>query len=184
MKFAIEQRFRRSAHDVYEAYLDPALYDTFTGLPRLGEVKGLSCTDDGADVVVEAWYRFTADLPPGAGRIVDRQRLTWVEESRYRRSDLSGSFEIRPDHYRQLLRCAGTISLEDAAPGAGTVRRVEGDLRLSLPLWARPMTGRAEGAVVDGLRVFLGAEVPVAEAFIDQKRRGARARRPPLWAPP
>lgn len=164
MRITVEQHIGRPARAVFEAYLQPALYDTFAGLPKLGQVVGRSAEPDGDEVLVEAWYRFTASLPPGAGRVVDADKLSWLEVTRYRPGDLSGRFELHPDHYPKLLTCHGDITIHDEGPGRCT-RRIDGDLRLHLPLWARPLTGRAEGALVSGLGEALAAQVPLVERF-------------------
>jgi hypothetical protein len=170
MRFTVEQLIAAPAGAVLEAYLEPALYDTFAGLPKLGDVEGRAAGGEGNEVVVEAWYRFTAPLPPGAGRIVDAHKLTWLEVTRYRPADLTGHFELRPDHYPRLLSCRGDLSVEADGPDR-CVRRVQGDLRLHLPFWARALTGRAEHAIVSGLREALVAQVPRVERFVDDRAR-------------
>jgi hypothetical protein len=71
------------------------------------------------------------------------------------------TFRMLPDHYADRFACEGTYRFE-AAGGGGTVRRTEGDLRIKAPLVARAV----EGAIVDGLRDQLAAEVPLVERFI------------------
>jgi hypothetical protein len=64
------------------------------------------------------------------------------------------------DHYADRFSCRGGYAF---APGSGgTVRTVEGDLKVRAPLVARSV----EGAIVSGLEEQLAGEVPAVVAFL------------------
>ena len=108
-------------------------------------------------------YAFTGSLSPAVTRVVDPERLTWVEESRLDRSTHCTTFTVRPDHYADRFTCAGTITLEPA--GDGTRRTLEGDLRVRFPL----VGGKVEHAIVAGLRDHASAEAQVVQAWLDRR---------------
>lgn len=67
------------------------------------------------------------------------------------------------------LTCAGQITVAGDGDGRA-VRRIDGDLHLHLPFWAPPLIGRAEAAVIGGLRGALDAQVDLVERHIDHAR--------------
>ena len=158
MRFRLEQRFSAPVDAVEAAFLDPALLAELATLPQLGRPELLSCRADGAVVTRKVRYAFTGELSPAVTRVVDPRRLTWVEHSELDRGTHSGAFRIRPDHYADRLTCAGTIALEPA--GTGSLRVVEGDLRVRFPL----VGAKVEQAIVAGLRDHAAAEAAVVQA--------------------
>ncbi|MEA2843140.1 MAG: hypothetical protein QOJ69_811, partial [Actinomycetota bacterium] len=76
-------------------------------------------------------YRFTGDLTPAIAAVLDRDRLTWVEESELDRRTHCQTFRIVPDFYGERLRCSGTVTLGKAH--GGTVRLAEADLEVRFP---------------------------------------------------
>ena len=65
------------------------------------------------------------------------------------------------DHYRDRFSCRGGYGFTPDG-GGGTRRRIMGDLRVKALLVA----GAVEGAIVDGLKEQLRAEVPLVEAYV------------------
>jgi hypothetical protein len=158
LQFRLEQRFSAPVDAVEAAFLDPALLAELASLPQLGRPELLSATVVGDVVTRQIRYAFTGDLSPAVTRVVDPDRLTWVEHSELNRATHRGAFRIRPDHYADRLTCAGTIAFEPA--GAGSLRVVEGDLRVRFPL----VGAKVERAIVAGLRDHAAAEERVVQA--------------------
>ena len=98
--------------------------------------------------------------------MIDPERLSWVEESSHDLTRRRVSFRMVPDHYRDRFSCTGEYRFE--ADGDGSVRVVEGDLRVKAPIVGRTV----ESAIVSGLEEQLAGEAPIVEAFVAGATRG------------
>lgn len=163
MRFRLEQRFSASVEAVEAAFLDPALLAELAALPQLGRPELLGATVDGEVVTRDVRYAFAGELSPAVTRVVDPDRLTWVEHSEFDLRTHRGVLLVRPDHYADRFTCAATVSIE--AVGAGTLRAVEGDLRVRFPL----VGSKVERAIVAGLRDHAAAEARVVQAWLDRR---------------
>jgi hypothetical protein len=161
VRFTIEQRYAAAPDDVAAAYADPDLYASFADLPRAGRPEVLHHEDDDGTVHLDVRWAFTAHLSAAARAVIDPHRLTWVERSAHQVADRTVSFHLLPDHYADRFSCRGSYRFDDDGTG-GTVRRGEGELRVKAPLVARAV----EGAILDGLKEQLRAEVPFVERYI------------------
>lgn len=167
MKFRMEQTYAADADAVAAAYAHPALYAAFGDLPRAGRPEVLRHEVDGATVHLDVRWRFTAPLSAAARAVIDPDRLTWVERAAHDLAARAVTFRMVADHYADRFACQGSYRFE--ALGEGRTRRVsEGELRIRAPLVARTV----EGAVIDGLKEQLGAEVPIVERFLGGGERG------------
>jgi hypothetical protein len=163
MRFQVEQRFTAPVADVLDAYTDPAFYERLVGLPKVGEPRVLDRTVDGNRVVLRVHYTFTASLPAAALAVMDADKLTWVEETTFDLAAASSRSRLLPDHYPDRLQASASASFA-AAPGdpGATLRRIDGDLKVRMPL----VGGKVEGAIVSGLREHLADEADVANRFL------------------
>ena len=161
MRFSLETSYAADADAVAAAYADPALYDAFADLPRAGhpEVVGHEVGD--GVVRLDVRWRFTATLSAAARAVIDPDRLTWVERATHDLATRSVTYEMVADHYRDRFSCTGGYSFAATGPDQ-TTRRSHGDLRIKALLVARAV----EGAIVDGLKDQLRAEVPLVERFV------------------
>ena len=162
MRFRLDQRFSAPVEAVEAVFLDPRLLAELATLPRLGRPELLSSTDDGDVVTRQISYAFAGELSPAVTRVVDPDRLTWVEHSEYDRGAHRGVLRVRPDHYADRLTGSATVTVE--AAGAGSHRLVEGELRVRFPL----VGGSVERAIVAGLRDHAAAEERVVQAWLDR----------------
>ena len=165
MRFTIEQTFAGPLDRVEEAFVDPAFLERLSTLPKLGRPTLVHRVESGD--LVHQWvkYAFTGDLSSAVRRVVDPARLTWVEESTLDRTTHRTTWRIVPDHYKNLLRCAGEFRLESVVGGSGgarTRRLAEGDLKVSVPL----VGGKVESAIVNGLREHAGLEETVLDEWL------------------
>jgi Protein of unknown function (DUF2505) len=155
MRFATEQRYPAPPPDVIAAYLDPALFDSLTGLDPVRAVEVVDIAQEGQSAYARVRYQFTAALPSAARALVDPARLTWVQESRFDLGAGSERLVIVPDHYGNLLAASADVSY-GAAPGGGTLRAVAGELTVhGVPFFLR---GKVERVLVDGLTAHLRQE--------------------------
>jgi hypothetical protein len=155
VRFRIEQRFPGPLEVVESAFLDADFLRHLGTLPKLGAPELLRRVDDPDGHVVHLWvrYQFTGDVSPAVRRVVDPQRLSWVEESSLDRRTHRTSWTIRPDNYGGLLRSSGTFQLEHDGDD-GTRRVAEGELNVSVPL----VGGKVANAIVSGLREHAALE--------------------------
>lgn len=160
MRFQVTQRFDAPVDEVLGAYTDPAFYEELVGLPKIGEPKVLEHTTSAGRVLLRVHYRFTAALPSAATRVIDPAKLTWVEETTYDLGAESSRSRLVPDHYPDRLSASANATF--AVDGTGTVRRIDGDLKVRMPL----VGGKVEAAIVSGLREHLADEARVAERFL------------------
>ena len=161
MRFTIEQEFSAPLERVEAALVDPAYLERLSELPKLGRPTLLGRREEGEHLVHQSVrYAFVGDLNAAVRRVVDPQRLTWVEESTLDRRTHATTWKIVPDHYGHLLRASGTFRL--TADGDGTKRVAEGDLKVSVPF----VGGKVEQAIVSGLREHAALEQDVLEAWL------------------
>lgn len=163
MRFTLEQMFSSPVDAVENAFVDPGLLAELGRLPQLGRPELLSQTDDGDTVRQQVRYAFVGRLSPAVTRVIDPDRLTWVEHSELDRRTHRTSFSIQPDHYADRLACEGTATV--TAANGSTRRVVDGDLRVRVPLVA----SKVERAIVSGLRDHASAEARVVQAWLDRR---------------
>ncbi|MFP5317991.1 MAG: DUF2505 family protein [Acidimicrobiia bacterium] len=162
MRFRLEQRFTAPLDAVEGAFVDPAVIAFLAELPGLGVPQLLEQSVDGDRLRQRVRMRFEGDLPSAAARVVDRDRLTWIEESTLDRRRHVTEFVILPDHYPDRLQCHGTVALFPDGPG--TTRRVtEGELRVRAALVA----SRVERAIVSGLHDHAATQEAAVQDWLD-----------------
>ena len=162
MRFRIEQRFSAPLAEVEAAFVDPAFLESLGEFPKLGRPQLLHHREDGDLVHQRVRYAFTGQLSSAVTKVVDPQKLTWVEESTLDRRTHHTRFTIVPDHYRNRLECDGEFALEPA--GEGTRRVANGDLRVRFPV----VGGKVERAIVSGLEEHAQMEVQAIERWLSR----------------
>lgn len=160
MRFHLHQMFRAPAGDVARAYTDPALYELLGGLPKLGQPEVLERRQDGDVVHLQVRYHYTGNLSPAVKRVVDPDRLSWVEHATHDLARREVDFRLVPDHYRAKLRSSGRYRFEEQ--GDMTRRLAEGEVAVRVPI----VGGSVERAIVSGLREHLSEETGVVERFL------------------
>jgi hypothetical protein len=162
VRFALEHHVDATPEAVSAAYADPALYESFGALPRAGRPEVIGHRVDArGHVLLSIRWAFTAELSSAARAVIDPDRLTWVQESIHDVEGCAATYRMVPDHYADRFSSSGTYRFS-AAPGGGCTRRSEGEVKVRAPLVGRAV----EGAIVDGLKEQLAAEVPLVERFI------------------
>ena len=167
MRFRVEQRIAGPVDVVARAFTEPGFYELVGDLPKLGKPEVLSRVEDGDVVQLRLRYRFTGHLSGAVRRVLDPNKLTWVEESRHDLGAHRVEFRMVPDHYGDRFRCSGTYLFE-ALDDNRTRRIAEGDLTVKTPFVGRIV----EQAIVSGLREHLDAEAPLVERYVAQRDAG------------
>ena len=98
------------------------------------------------DVIRRTRCVLDLDLQGPARRFIGDGEPAWVEEAIWRPEEQRWDWDIQPEVGAELLEASGSIALEP--DGGGTVRRVEGMVKVKVPLYG----GRVESWIVDGLR--------------------------------
>ncbi len=161
-RFALDVAYAVDPDRLARAYADPALYAAFAGLPRADQPEVVDHRVDGDVVELRVRWRFSAPLSSAARRVIDPDKLSWVEASTHDLATRSVTFRMLPDHYADRFSCSGSYRFEPARSGGGAVRRITGDLRVKAPLVGRAV----EAAIVSGLEDQLRSEVAVVEPFL------------------
>ena len=155
MEFEIAQRIDAPRDRVEAAFVDPAFLSALAGLPKIGrpEVLDRATDGEGGRVRQRVRHRFSGHLSGAVRRVVDPDRLTWVEETVFDPARHRSDVRIVPDHYGGLLASHLTITYEEAGPAA-TIRRARGEMKVHMPL----VGGKVEAAIVSGMREHAEAE--------------------------
>jgi len=166
MKFEITQRFLATTpHDVVDAYTDPDLYPTLTGLTKVAPPEVVSHHVSDGRVTLGLRMRFVADLNAAARAVVDPAKLSWLQEERYDLRAMSASVVFKPESYADRFSSSGGYRfVVDPEDSRTTIRTVTGDLRVRMLL----VGGQVEGALVSGLREHFAEEQPLVQRWLDE----------------
>lgn len=167
MRFRLEQVFTAPLEDVEATFIDPAFLERLSELPRLGRPELLERAEDGP--MVRQWirYRFEGQLSSAVTRVVDPNRLTWVEESILDRRIHRTTFVIVPDHYGHRLESSGTFTLVADAASGQTTRVTEGEVKVHFPF----VGGKVERAIVNGLAEHAEQEIALVQEWMGRTAR-------------
>ncbi|MFP5328386.1 MAG: DUF2505 domain-containing protein [Acidimicrobiia bacterium] len=160
MRFRLEQRVPASPDAVQAAVLDPAYLAQLATLPKLGDPMLLSQEHSPSKVVQRVRYRFVGDLNSAVRKVVDPERLTWVEVSEVDVARRRTEFRIEADHYGAMLEASGVIEITD--DGDGSMRTATGEVEVRVPF----VGGKVERAIVSGLSEHAAAEEAALRAWL------------------
>ena len=163
MKFRIEQRIPAPLAAVEAALLDRDFVAASADLPKLGAPELLELQRDGDRAHQRIRYRFTAQLSGAVTRVIDPDKLTWVDDARYDLTSHTSRHRILPDNYADRLQATYDVALEPL--GDSTRRLVTGELTVHVPL----VGGRVERAIVDGLEEHANAEAELLGRWIEKQ---------------
>jgi hypothetical protein len=161
VRFRLEQPLPATPEAAIEALVDPDLLAKLAELPRLGSPTVLERTEDGDVIRLRVRHRFAGHLSPAVTRVVDPNRLVWVEETTYHRAAATATLRILPEHYADRLRAGGTYRFVPDGPGSCT-RIIEGEVAVRFPL----VGGKVERAIVAGLEDHLREEAALVARWL------------------
>lgn len=154
----VDQPIAAAADCVRAAMLDPDLYRRLGRVSPIRVGAVLADVRDERSVAQRIRLWFAGSIDPPASSFVDRDKLTWVQETV---TDLgSGRTQVRavPDCYGRLLSFEAWYDLR-AVDSSQTVQHFEGDLRVHV-LGLGPLAERGIGR---GLREHLALTAGVLE---------------------
>jgi hypothetical protein len=164
VRFRIEQRIPAPLTAVEAALLDREFIAATASLPKLGAPELLEQEREGDRVHQRIRYRFTAELSSAVTRVIDPDKLTWVDDARYDLTSHTSRHRILPDHYADRLQASYDVTLEPL--GDSTRRVTAGELTVRVPL----VGGRVEHAIVSGLEEHAGAEAELLGTWVAARR--------------
>jgi len=161
MRFHAEHRFPGSVSAVGALLVDPEFHRELE-LPDLRLLEVVDGDTGGSVSSGESHlrlrYDFVGHLDPLASKLLAGRRLTWVQDLRVDRSRGTGRLSFEAEAAPDRLHGAADMVLESV--DGGTVRRLDGELVVAVPLMGR----RAEGRIVPGVLRRLDIEaVAMAE---------------------
>jgi hypothetical protein len=160
MDFTLTQDIAATVDQVEAALTDAGFLTTMTDLPKIGSVEVLEQTRGGDTVHQRVRYLFTAELSGAVRRVVDPDKLTWVEDSTSDLQAHTAAYRIDPDNYANLLEGAYDARITKTRGGA---RRVAtGQLKVHVPL----VGGKVEKVIIDGLQENSYAQAEFLTAWI------------------
>ncbi len=162
MNFEIEQRVPASPAAVAEALVDEDFIAATVDLPKVGGAQLLDQQRDGTRVYQRIRYRFTGELASAVKKVVDPERLTWVEESDHDLATHRSEHTIVPDHYADRLQASYRARLDEDGGSDHTRRVVSGAVKVRMLL----VGGRVEKAIISGLEEYAAAEAQLLTRWL------------------
>jgi len=146
MDFSIAVALAHPPAVVQDAFLDPDFLAITGTLPKIGGAEVLELTRTDTTARVRIRYRFTAPLNKAVTRVIDPQKLTWVDDATYDLAHLRSEHTLLPDNYADRLESSYVSTVRPDGPGS--IWDVTGSLVVHAPL----VGGKVAGVIVDGLR--------------------------------
>jgi hypothetical protein len=169
MRFNLEHRFSAPVDDVELAVLDQAYQELLVDLPNVAEraVELQEEREDGS-VYRVVRYRFGGNLPGAVERAIGASTVIWDEVGTFRPDRHEWTFEIQPHVFRGRFTCTGRYGF--LADGQGTMRALDGELRVAVPI----VGGRVERAIHEGLVETMDAEAKILERYLQDRTEASR----------
>ncbi len=156
MKFSSEHTFAASPAAVAAVLCDPEFHRGLD-LPDLGRPEIVEHTADGEARVLKLRYEFVGHIDGWAKAIIGGRKLTWLQELRLDLGSMRGTLTFAAEADPKRLNGEASVTLA-GIDDAQTLRTIEGELHVRIPL----VGGKAEGRIVPGLVRRLGVEADAA----------------------
>jgi uncharacterized protein DUF2505 len=165
VKIAVEQAVAVPPARVMAVYGSPAFYAERPARDDIAVREVVRHDDTGTQLLIEVRFVFTGSVSAAVRAVVDPSKLSWVTRTVVVPAESRASWEVLPDHYPDRLAAGGSYRFApgpeaDGAP-ASTIVRVEGELRVRVPIVGRP----AERTIVADLCRYIEDEVASIPAF-------------------
>jgi hypothetical protein len=156
MRIAVAAPVAVSPAAALAAYGTPAFYEDRPSRHDIAVLGVVDHEDHGDRVVLEVHFAFVGSVSGAVRRVIDPAKMTWITRTELFVGEARSRWEVLPDYYPDRLRASGTYRFEPGPAGpASTLVRVEGDLKVSVPL----VGGAVERVIVSGLHSYIEDEV-------------------------
>jgi hypothetical protein len=162
VRFTAEHQFSGPVEALTALLLDPGFH-TQLQLPDVGLPEVVEATTQGDEDVLRLRYEYTGQLDPIARRLLGNRKLTWLQEMRVDRGVGTGRLNFHAEADPKRLHGSANVRFEPTDGGAGSQRRLEGRLTVSVPV----VGGTAERRIIEGLLRRLDVEAKA----LDQRLR-------------
>jgi Protein of unknown function (DUF2505) len=163
MRFQAEHWFNGSPGRVAALLTDPHFYETLV-LPDVSQPEVMESSSDGQRSRLRLRYEFSGSLDPRARRLLGKDRLTWDQEVVVERATDSGELTFKAAADPKRLHGSAHFDLQ--AEGGRCVRRLAGELVVSIPIIGR----QAERRIVPGVLSRLDIEAEALNNALAQGR--------------
>lgn len=160
VKFEIVQQIRADVDAVDAALVDPTFLVRMAELPKLGSAEVVSQARVGDVVNQDVRYLFQAQLSSAVTRVVDPDKLTWIERSVCDLTTHVTQCQIVPDFYGGLLSGRYDARIVEVTDGAR--RTITGELKVKMPL----VGGKVERAIVGGIEENAAAQTTLLDQYL------------------
>ena len=161
MYFAFDHRFDADVATVASVLLDEDYQRSLDGIEPLERREVLDQVEQpGGRVVRRTRCVLGSDLG-AAKRFLGSAEPAWVEEATWDPKKLRWDWVILPEVASDLLSARGAVELDEDR--GRTVRRVNGDVKVRVPLYG----ARVEGIIVQGLERAYAEEADRLAAWLD-----------------
>jgi hypothetical protein len=158
VKFEFEQRFPADPDAVVEVYLDEGFWSGLSDLSTTRPPTVVDLRRSGDRAVVRLHWTLSVDLPREAARFIDPDDVAWLEVTTWDLRSRRATVAFEPDQAAGLLKASATAAV--APTDGGTVRTVDGDLRVRIPLLGH----KVEPVIVEGVGDHLEEEAGAVAA--------------------
>ena len=156
MKFSIRQPVEVSPARAMAAYGSPTFYEGREARDDIEVREVVRHEETPGRVLLEVRFAFTGSVSPAVRAVIDPQKMSWITRTELFVEEARSRWEVLPDYYPDRLTASGTYRFEEGSDGpASTVVRVDGDLKVRVPL----VGGTVERVIVSGLTSYIQAEV-------------------------
>ena len=160
MDFTVTETIAASRDAVEAAMASPDYYRSLgDAVANLEAPDLLSAEVRDGSLHTSVRYRYAGDISGPATMAIDRDKLTWVINTEIDLSTHDGHLTVVPDHYDGLLRCSGTIRLDES--DGITTETISGSLGVTIPL----VGATAEKVILGGFTQHLEREATALAAF-------------------
>ena len=163
MDFSIAVPLVHPPAPVHAAFLDPDFLAVTGTLPKIGGAEVVELTRDDTSAHLRIRYRFTAPLNRAVTRVIDPEKLTWIDDGTFDLVAMRSEHVMQPDNYADRIESAYASTV--VADGTGSMWTVAG----SLVVHAALVGGKVAGVIVDGLKEHATAQGAALDEWLTRR---------------
>lgn len=146
MRFDLAHVFSAAPQEIASALLDPSFQASLSDIGSLADRTVLSQEEKDGRIVRRVRCVLDIDIKGPAQKFLGEADPAWVEVAEWHDEEMTWRWHVEPEVAAHLLEARGTMKITPADEG-GTLRSIEGDVKVKVPFYG----GKVEGWVVEGL---------------------------------